>query len=90
MAAVQLVPTPNPNAHKYVLPEVRFAQPLNLSSAAGAAAHPLAARLFAVEGVYNVLLARDFVTVNKRPDVAWEAVDPAALEAITNWLNEQP
>ncbi len=65
-------PTPNPNALKFVIDGVRFAQPQNFASADAAAEHPLAARLFALEGVYNVFLAQDFVTVNKRPETPWQ------------------
>ena len=64
--------TPNPNALKFVLPDKRFSAPLNFSSAEAAAAHPLAAELFTLQGVYNVFLAQDFVTVNKRPNAPWE------------------
>lgn len=66
--------TPNPNALKFVLPDKRFSAPLNFSSAEAATAHPLAAELFTLQGVYNVFLAQDFVTVNKRPDAPWESL----------------
>ncbi len=64
--------TPNPNALKYILPSPQFASPLSFPSAEAAAAHPLAARLFALGGIYNVFMVRDFVTVNKLPEVDWE------------------
>lgn len=85
-AAVEAFATPNPNARKYVLVGKEFARPLNVASVQAAAAHPLAQRLFALEGVYNVFVARDFVTVNKRPDVAWEVLEPQVLDAIGGWL----
>lgn len=66
--------TPNPNALKFVLGGVRFERPLNFASADTAAGHPLAARLFALTGVYNVFFAQDFVTVNKRPEIAWDSL----------------
>lgn len=80
--------TPNPNAHKYVLAQWRIAAPLNASTAEAARGHPLAERLFAIAGVYNVLLAQDFVTVNKRPDVGWDEVEPIVLESIEAYLTE--
>ncbi len=70
--SVQAKPTPNPNAMKFVLPERIFPNPLSFASAQEAAAHPLAAAIFALGGVYNVFMVQDFVTVNKLPDVAWE------------------
>ena len=75
-------PTPNPNAMKFVLAGARFAQPLSFTSAAAAAAHPLAAQIFATGGVYNVFMVQDFVTVNKLPDVPWEPLRDQAQALI--------
>ena len=72
--SVQAQPTPNPNAMKFVLAHTRFPRPLSFASVQAAAADPLAAALFALDGVYNVFMAQDFVTVNKRPDVPWTAL----------------
>lgn len=83
---VQVHGTPNPNARKYTLTERRFAASHNLSSAEAAAAHPPAGSLFALDGVYNVLLAQDFVTVNKRPDVAWEPLEADILRVLNDWI----
>ncbi|MGL4648158.1 MAG: NifU N-terminal domain-containing protein [Caldilineaceae bacterium] len=80
--------TPNPNARKFVLPAQHFMQPINCSTVESAAAHPLAARLFAIDGVYNVLLAQDFVTLNKRPEMAWEPLETRAIATIADWLTQ--
>ena len=64
--------TPNPNARKFVLPQLFFAEPANFPSVEAAAAHPLAAQLFALGGIYNVFWVQDFVTINKYPEVAWD------------------
>jgi hypothetical protein len=74
--------TPNPNARKFVLAQKRFAAPRNFS-APGPADDPLAARLLALEGVYNVFMAQDFVTVNKRPDAAWEPLEAAVMAILS-------
>jgi hypothetical protein len=74
-ASVHVRQTPNPNARKFVLPGVRFSAPTSFPSAESARNDPLAARLFALEGVYNVFMVQDFVTVNKRPDVPWEPLE---------------
>lgn len=78
---VEVHQTPNPNARKYVLPGMRFSPPRNYSSAEAAKEHPLAAELFALDGVYNVFLAQDFVTINKRPNVSWESLS-VKIEAV--------
>lgn len=83
---VQIQPTPNPNAHKYTAAGLRFAGPLNASTAEEAADHPLAARLFALEDVYNVFLVQDFVTVNKVAEAEWREVDGQVLAVIEHFL----
>ena len=74
--------TPNPNARKFVLPQTLFERPQNFSSIQSAAEYALAVRLLALEGVYNVFWAQDFVTVNKRPDVDWDALEAAVCVVI--------
>ena len=80
--------TPNPNAHKYILPVKTFAKPLSFASADDAADHALAAGLFALGNVYNVFMAQDFITVNKLPDAAWAGLDEAIVHAINNYFDE--
>lgn len=87
---VQIQPTPNPNAHKYTAIGLHFAGPLNASTAEEAAAHPLAARLFALETVYNVFQVQDFVTVNKVTEATWEEVDRQVLAIIEDFLTNNP
>ena len=87
---VQIHPTPNPNAHKYTAAGLRFAGPLNASTPEEATAHPLAARLFALENVYNVFLVQDFVTINKVAEVAWDEVDSQVLTIIEHFLANDP
>ncbi len=84
--SIQIQPTPNPNAHKYTAVGLHFTGPLNASTAEEAAAHPLAARLFALENVYNVFLVQDFVTVNKVAEAAWEEVDGNVQTIIEEFL----
>ena len=87
---VQVHQTPNPNARKFILPGRRFGAPLNASSPEEAASHPLAQVLLALDGVYNVFLARDFVTVNKLSAFAWDNLEPKVLAAIVSYLETEP
>ncbi len=64
--------TPNPNARKFVLPQILFDRSQNFPGAEPAGDYPLAARLLALDGVYNVFWAQDFVTVNKQAEADWE------------------
>ena len=70
----EVQPTPNPNAAKFVLDRPIAEQPTSFFSAAQAASHPLAAKLFAIPGVSSVLLLGDFVTINKSPDAKWDKI----------------
>ena len=81
MSGLTITPssTPNPNARKYTLDRTVGVTMLNLRTAAEAANHPLARDLFALPGVTNIFLTADFITVNKRPDVSWEALEPLIL-----------
>ena len=79
---IQVQQTPNPNALKFVLPQIKFTEPINLSSVEAAAGYPVAARLFALGAVYNVLMARDFITVNKLPHIPWDAIQSQIIQII--------
>jgi len=81
MSGLTITPsaTPNPNARKFTLNQSVGATMLNLRTAAEAANHPLAYDLFALPGVTNIFLTADFITVNKRSDVSWEALEPLIL-----------
>ena len=70
----EIQPTPNPNAAKSVLDKPVSENPASFFNAEQAVDHPLAARLFAIEGVSSLLLLGDFITVNKSPDADWKAV----------------
>ncbi|MBV7332241.1 NifU N-terminal domain-containing protein [Chloroflexi bacterium TSY] len=85
---VQRQQTPNPNALKFVLPELQFDRPLSFPSAQAASAHPLAANLFALGSIYNIFMVRDFVTVNKLPDVDWEPLATQAEKIIEEYLTQ--
>ena len=77
-------PTPNPNAAKFVLDKPIVQQPLSFFSAAAAKDNPIASSLFAISGVTSVLMLGDFVTVNKRADVKWNAITEKVQEVLRN------
>ena len=88
--SIQVQQTPNPNARKFVLADHRFAGSRNFDSVQSAAADPVAARLFALPGVYNVLMAQDFITVNKRPEVAWDELEAAVIAVLVETVDVSP
>ena len=83
---IQVQPTPNPNAMKFVLGQPVFARPLSFPSAQAAAGHVPAEEIFALSGVYNVFMVQDFVTVNKLPDVPWEPLVPAVQAILAEYI----
>jgi len=80
--------TPNPGAVKVVLEgpisplEGRGSAPRSYRSAESAAIDPLAARLFRVSGVENVLISTDWLTVGKKPEATWKSVKSAVEKAL--------
>ena len=80
---IQTESTPNPATLKF-LPgqQVMEAGTADFPSSVGEDVSPLAARLFAVNGVNGVFLGTDFVTVTKADDIDWDHAKPAILGAI--------
>lgn len=79
--------TPNPDSVKWVVsaevtPDAAF---VSFTDAAGAAASPLAAALLAVDGVEQVFLGPDFITVSKRADIDWAELAQPVVGHIKEW-----
>lgn len=79
--------TPNPDSVKWIVPGFLSANvpPVALKPDTSPRYSPLGARLFAIEGVESVLLARDTITVNKDPEADWRPLGQAVSEAIRAW-----
>lgn len=75
--------TPNPATMKF-LPgcPVMADGTADFPSPDAAGGSPLAARLFAVDGVAGVFLGADFVSVAKRGTADWDSLAPTVIEAI--------
>ena len=82
--------TPNPNSIKWVLgrPVVDGATSAHFETAPSSSVSPLAARLFAIEGVTGVFLASNFVTVTRRAEVEWTDLAQPIVDAIKACLGE--
>jgi hypothetical protein len=83
-AVLEIQPTPNPNALKFVVDRPIASQPESFFSAEAAASHILASKLFEVSGVASILILGDFVTVNKRPAARWSAITARVKEILQN------
>ncbi|MCX7302413.1 MAG: NifU family protein [Rhodobacterales bacterium] len=80
---IQTESTPNPATLKF-LPGLTVLDigTADFPTADSAVKSPLAARIFAVDGVTGVFFGMDFVTVTKADAVAWDHIKPAILGAI--------
>ena len=81
--------TPNENALKFmcqrdVLGHSWSKGAVDFATATEARPSPLAARVFAVDGVEGVYLGSDWLTVRKDPAVAWSYVQERVVQAITD------
>jgi len=80
--------TPNPNSIKWVLsePVVQGVAAAHFDTAPAAEVSPLAAALFAVEGVVGVFLGPNFVTVSKREELEWADLAEPIVGGIKGWV----
>ncbi|MCH2094373.1 MAG: NifU family protein [Rhodobacteraceae bacterium] len=80
---IQTESTPNPATLKFLPGQTVLEMgTADFPSPDGAAASPLATRIFAVSGVTGVFFGNDFVTVTKDDAVDWDHLKPAILGAI--------
>lgn len=80
---IRIQQTPNPNAMLFHVDRtVTGERMLQFDSTDQAADEPLAGALFAIDGVDTVFFMPNSITVNKKGAAAWEAIAPAAEEAI--------
>ncbi len=76
--------TPNPNSVKWVLSSALLepGRSAHFETPVAAEVSPLAARLFAIEGVTGVFMAANFVTVTKQPEIEWPALAQSLVDEI--------
>jgi Fe-S cluster biogenesis protein NfuA len=82
--------TPNPNSLKWVLGErlVEGGATAHFREAPAPDVSPLAARLFAIDGVQEVFLASNFATVTKRADAEWTDLAQPIVDALRACLEQ--
>ena len=81
-------PTPNPNSLKFEVDGTPLTDEpmLAFHSLREAAAHPLAADLFALRGVESLLIVPAFVTVTKHPAADWDLLSDAVEAVLSEHL----
>ena len=81
---IEIQPTPNPNAAKFVLDRPVSQQPMSFFNSSAAKDYPLAQKLFAIPGVSSLLLLGDFITINKSPDADWDDITDQARSVLSS------
>jgi hypothetical protein len=75
--------TPNPNAVKFTLDRpATEKRSETFRAGSDPADSPLGARIFALDGVTNVFLTANFVSVTKDAGIDWDELLPAVIEQI--------
>ena len=80
---LEIQPTPNPNAMKFVLDRPVSQRPMSFFNAAAATDFPLAKRLFEIPGVSTLLLLGDFITINKSSNGDWDDIKAQAKAVLS-------
>ncbi len=80
---VNISSTPNENAMKYTLNcNALESGHKTYPNPEAAEESPVAKALFAIDGVTQVFLMADFITVTKKPESNWGNLEAAILDAI--------
>jgi NFU1 iron-sulfur cluster scaffold homolog, mitochondrial len=86
---IQTEDTPNPQSMKFLPGQAVLGAGelgMDFPTLETAAASPLAASLFEIDGVMGVYLGADFITVTKAEAVEWLHIKPGILGAIADFL----
>jgi Fe-S cluster biogenesis protein NfuA len=88
MSYIQIEPTPNPMAVKFLMPDAWLPEgkSVNCSSSKQASISPLGMELFAIMGVENVFFGHDFLTITKDVESDWEELSLLVITTVMNFL----
>jgi|FEC22Drversion2_1045045.scaffolds.fasta_scaffold02025_5 hypothetical protein len=82
-------PTPNPNALKFTLDRPSTdRRSETFREGSDPAESPLGARLFALDGVTNVFMAANFVSITKEDAADWDDLVPQVIDALRAHFDE--
>lgn len=88
MTAVNVVPTPNPDALMFRVSETLVpAGTYEYASPDKAGDAPLAQQLLGLSGIELILIAPKFVTVRKQGDADWSTLQPEVTAALETFLD---
>jgi Scaffold protein Nfu/NifU N terminal len=83
MTEVVPEPTPNPNAVKFTLDRpATEGRSQTFRAGSDPAESPLGARIFALDGVTNVFMTANFVSVTKEDAADWDELVPRVIDEL--------
>ena len=84
-------PTPNPNSLKFTTDAGAFIDSgmEAFSSPEEAENHQLGHRLFSIQGVANVFILPQFLTVTKTPGASWNQLLPKLTETLKSYFESR-
>lgn len=87
--SIQFNATPNPNAGKFTVGRtiVDGKSSRSFYNPEQAAADPIAAALFELDGVASIFMVEDFVTVTKQPSADWSDLIPRVTSTLERVLS---
>lgn len=91
MAEIHVERTPNPDSLKFTALDGGFFHEdvVAVSSKDEADRHPLAQRLFSINGVDDVFITPEFVTVSKDPTSDWEDLQADVKTTLSDYLDAE-
>lgn len=86
---IQAERTPNPNSLKFTSTDGRFSENevVAITSTDEADRHPIGEDLFALDGVADVFITPEFVTVSKEDDVEWSDLKEKVENVLETYLD---
>lgn len=88
---VEVQPTPNVNAMKFVLSQrITEGRSQTFRSPEEAASSPLASALFAIPGVVQVFFLNNFITLTRTPEADWPEIISQAETLIQTHFPASP
>lgn len=90
MSTIQSERTPNPNSLKFSSADGRFSDTVvAMTSTDEADRHPLGDPLFAIDGVDDVFVTPEFVTVSKTASAEWQDLQSDVESVLTDFLDAE-
>lgn len=86
---ISAMPTPNPNTIKFIVNlELLKKGSIEFNSESQAKGSLIAEKLFTVEGLAQVFIGKNFISITKTPDAGWEDVLEGSSNLIKSTLQE--